>query len=183
MCVYRCVCCVWSCPLAPCAILGSAHGEPNQVEAVGSYLHIRWVFFVFFCIFNQLLEATFSLLHLLLTSFPLSIQSSTCKNCTFLCPPKWTCHSFYRLLFYPSSKMAKGEEKASFWRASRWLKQRAYLSNLHKDIHIKAQIKTPAHSMDFYQSIHFLLFFSSCIFFFSLSLSHSSFALYFSERY
>lgn len=33
------------------------------------------------------------------------------------------------------------------------------MSDLHKDIHIKAQIKTQAHSMDFYQSIHFLFIF------------------------
>lgn len=35
----------------------------------------------------------------------------------------------------------------------------AYLSDLHKDIYIKAQIKTQAHSVDFYQSIHFLFIF------------------------
>lgn len=41
--------------------------------------------------------------------------------------------------------------------------ERAYLSNSHKDIHIKAQIKTKAHSVDLYQSIHFSFFFSSIL--------------------
>lgn len=71
---------------------------------------------------------------------------------------------FFLPSFHPSwKKTVKGDGIS--WRASRWLKQRAYLSNLHKDIHIKAQIKTHAHSMDFYQSIHFLFFFFPAPFF------------------
>lgn len=87
------------------------------------------------------------------------------------CAPKLTCHSF--VPSFPASSMKNSNEGGDgiIWRAQRWLKQQAYLSNSHKDIHIKAQIKTKAHSMDFYQSIFFLFFFSSFP-----RLSHSSFS-------
>ena len=69
----------------------------------------------------------------------------------------------FSVIFFPSFSPILHEIWSPFcyflWRAWRWLKQQAYLSNLHKDIYIKARIKTQAHSMDFDQSIHFLFFF------------------------
>lgn len=68
--------------------------------------------------------------------------------------------------------MAKGD--GIFWRARRWLKQQAYLSNLHKDIYIKAQINRSSFNgfLSVYPFLALLLFSPASPL---LSLSHSSF--------